>query len=90
MNKIFLLILVLPLMSFAQDSMPAGDPNGVSATSSDPNAGALAHKPGLNATAPCDMCLQRDNLLREGEQTVAPSGAPSTAPTSNPSGGTAE
>jgi hypothetical protein len=64
MKKIFLLILVLPLVSFAE-----GDPN----LPHQPG-GADVTSLGASAVKPCPMCVKK--MLR-GKQTGANPGAPS-------------
>lgn len=64
MKKIFLLILTLPLLTFAE-----GDPNLVFQS-----GGASATSLGTTAVKPCPMCTQK--MLR-GKQTGAAPGVPS-------------
>lgn len=65
MKKIFLIILTLPLLSFASDT----DPN----LEFQPG-GAVSTALGTTAKPACKMCTQK--MLR-GKQTGAPVGAPS-------------
>ena len=68
MKKLFIFVLLLPLLVLAEEPFPAGrvsdtrpDGNALSGTKEDSLAGAAATAKGLNSKEVCPMCT--DNVL---------------------------